>query len=175
MSNRRAARRTCGATQNSARAKGYKSTLPMGLRTFWCCGFTRGRLGASLGLNHLYVKNDSLCFPTVRVNDRVCVHAILRRRRDSELETYWLFPQPETWHAVAAPRPARGSRLGCLFLRIWASIEDSSTCEKNKKKREEVGAWGEGEERREGGGGRGVERLLSFLKRLVKIRGTTIG
>src|SRR5438105_4927654 len=55
---------------------GYRPTLPIGFTPL----LPAHRLGKELGLNHLLLKNDSVCFPTLSFKDRVVATALANAR-----------------------------------------------------------------------------------------------
>jgi len=84
--------------------EGYKSTLPTGFTPL----VSARKLGVKLGLNHLYVKNDAVCFPTLSFKDRVVSTAIATAKRFG-LETIGCSSTGNLANAVAAQGGTRGS------------------------------------------------------------------
>jgi len=56
---------------------GYSSTLPVGFTPL----VAARKLGKAVGLDHLYVKNDAVCFPTLSFKDRVVAMALAAAKR----------------------------------------------------------------------------------------------
>jgi threonine synthase len=92
--------------------EGYKSTLPTGFTPL----VTARKLGAKLGLNHLYVKNDAVCFPTLSFKDRVVSTAIAAAKRFG-LETIGCSSTGNLANAVAAQAAREG-------LKAWVFIPE---------------------------------------------------
>ena len=57
--------------------QGYSSTLPVGFTPL----VAARNLGKAVGLDHLYVKNDAVCFPTLSFKDRVVAMALAAAKR----------------------------------------------------------------------------------------------
>lgn len=57
--------------------EGYEAQLPTGFTPL----LTAPRLGKELGAGELYIKNDSVCFPTLSFKDRVVAVALAQARR----------------------------------------------------------------------------------------------
>jgi threonine synthase len=55
---------------------GYKPDLPVGMTPL----LSAPRLGAKLGVNRLYVKNDAVCFPSLSFKDRVVAVALAQAK-----------------------------------------------------------------------------------------------
>jgi len=72
--------------------------------------------GAKLGLNHLYVKNDAVCFPTLSFKDRVVSTAIAAAKRFG-LETIGCSSTGNLANAVAAQAAREG-------LKAWVFIPE---------------------------------------------------
>jgi threonine synthase len=91
-------------------AEGYKSTLPVGFTPL----VTARKLGTALGLDHLYVKNDAVCFPTLSFKDRVVAVALAAAKRFG-LETVGCSSTGNLANAVAAQAAREG-------LKAWVFI-----------------------------------------------------
>jgi len=92
--------------------EGYKSTLPTGFTPL----VTARKLGATLGLDHLYVKNDAVCFPTLSFKDRVVAVAVAAAKRFG-LETIGCSSTGNLANAVAAQAAREG-------LKAWVFIPE---------------------------------------------------
>src|SRR5215468_11167686 len=88
----------------------YDSSLPVGFTPL----VKASRLGEKLRSKSLYLKNDSVCFPTLSFKDRV-VAVALTQARNFGFETVSCSSTGNLANAVAA-QAARGGFKACVFI-----------------------------------------------------------